>query len=186
MTPARDIWAWLSARDRGQALALGAAVGLVAGMTQTWVQAPLVAALAALALAVAKLDARHFLIPDWLTLGVGLLGLADAALADQGVAGQGMADRALAMLALGAALWVLRAALSRWKGQTALGLGDVKFLVAACAWISPANLALYLFVSAISGLAQAALNRPRGGRIAFGAHLAPWLVAMVLARPWIG
>lgn len=183
MTPARQILDWLGPMDR---LACGAAALVMAGWGLTVTGAPVITALplaglGAAALAVQRIDARHFLIPDLLTLAVGGLGLVDAALR-----GDALGPRLAAMAALGAALWLLRAGFTAWKGQTALGLGDVKFLAAAAAWIALESLPIYLFLAAFSGLVEALLRRPAGGRIAFGAHLAPWLCAMVLARPWLG
>jgi prepilin signal peptidase PulO-like enzyme (type II secretory pathway) len=69
-------------------------------------------------------------VPDLLVLPLAAPGLADSALQ-----GADMVERAVAMAGIGAALLALRWAL----GRVALGLGDVKLMVAAETWL-PAGL----------------------------------------------
>lgn len=161
-------------------LLAGLAAGNMAGVTLGWAQAPLLMGLGALCAAVAWIDARHFLIPDLLVLAIAGLGLAGA-----GLAAPSVASRIATMAALFVLLWLLRLVLSAWKGQTALGMGDVKFLTAAAAWLPIETLPAYVFLSACSGLVEVAWRHPGHDRIAFGRHLAPWLVACVLAAPWL-
>ena len=115
MTPARQILDWLGPMDR---LACGAAALIMGGWTLVLgsggAAALPVAALGAVALAVQRIDARHFLIPDLLTLATAALGLADAALR-----AEPLGPRLVAMAAFGAALWLLRAGFTAWKGRVA-------------------------------------------------------------------
>jgi leader peptidase (prepilin peptidase)/N-methyltransferase len=180
VTPARDIWGWLTPAERWAGLTLGLGVGALGGAILGWPHAVPVGALAALSLAVVRIDGARFLIPDLLSLAIGALGLADAAL------GSGaLPARMMTMLLMGLGLMALRAALTRWKGRTALGLGDVKLLVAAAAWLPASALPPFVFAAALSGLIEVLVMQPVGNRIAFGRHLAPWLCLAVLADPWL-
>jgi prepilin-type N-terminal cleavage/methylation domain-containing protein len=62
-------------------------------------------------------------------------GLAALGLADSALQGANMVERAVAMAGIGAALLALRWALGRALGRVALGLGDVKLMVAAATWL---------------------------------------------------
>lgn len=181
MTPPREILAMLTARDRALALGVAVLAGAVAAVTQGVAFGPGIAILAALSVAVWVIDRRHFLIPDLVNLPLAAAGLGDSALT-----GADLAGRLITMAALALVLWVLRWAISAWKGRTALGLGDLKLLVAAAAWLPMELLAPYVFLASASGLVWMLAQRPRVERLAFGAHLAPWLCLLVLARPWIG
>lgn len=180
MTPARQILEWLGPRDRG-ALGVAACVGAGLGLAGWGAGAVLpLGVLAALCLAIVLIDGRHYLIPDLISaplLGLGLIW----ALAQ----GAPVVARVLAMAILGLALLGLRAVFQRLRGRTALGLGDVKLMLGAAAWLPPDLLPALVFLSALSGLAETALRRPAQGRIAFGRHLAPWLFALVAALPWL-
>ncbi len=82
------------------------------------------------------LDARHFWLPDRLTAGLGVAGLAANAL---GV-GPGLGD-ALAGAAAGfVALWLVARVYRTMRGREGLGGGDPKFLAAIGAWLGWAAL----------------------------------------------
>jgi leader peptidase (prepilin peptidase) / N-methyltransferase len=183
MTPARDILAWLSPLERWGIAALALGVGMLGGGLYGWPQALPLAGLAALTAAIARIDGAHFTIPDLLVLPLALLGLIQSALR-----GEALLPRLLVMVLLGLALLVLRAVLSARKGRTVMGLGDVKLICAAAAWLPADLLPVYIFLSALSGLVEVALRpgppRPPGP-VAFGRHLAPWLMFCVLAEPWL-
>ncbi len=167
--------------DRRAMVAAALLAGAAAALTLGWAEAPLVAGLGGLCLAVVRIDGQRFLIPDVLTISVAALGVFDLAFVGPGQ----ILFRVTATLVLVLALWLLRAALSWWKGRTAMGLGDVKFLAAAALWLPVVALPSYVFLAATSGLIELVLRRPKGGRIAFGRHLAPWLCLCVVGRPWI-
>ena len=164
---------------------VGLAIGVLAGAILGWSHAVPVAGLAVLCAAIARIDGAHFIIPDLLVLPLALLGLLDAA-----VSGVPVLPRVMAMLVLGGVLLGLRAGVSVWTARTALGLGDVKLICAAAAWLPVDVLPLFIFLSALSGLVEVGL-RPAlpglapVGPVAFGRHLAPWLCLCVLAGPWI-
>ena len=185
MTPVRDILAWLPCRDRWVSAALGLAIGVLAGAILGWSHAVPVAGLAVLCAAIARIDGAHFIIPDLLVLPLALLGLLDAA-----VSGVPVLPRVMAMLVLGGVLLGLRAGVSVWTARTALGLGDVKLICAAAAWLPFDVLPPFIFLSALSGLVEVVLRPALPGLtavdpVAFGRHLAPWLCLCVLAGPWI-
>jgi leader peptidase (prepilin peptidase)/N-methyltransferase len=137
-------------------------------------------------LALGLIDARHFLLPDALTLPLlgagGVLALAggrawpiapvDAALG----AGFGY----LALMAVG---FLYR----RLRGREGLGQGDAKLLAAAGAWTGWIGLPSVVLLAAVAALAWAAaealVRRRRiepGQRVAFGVFLAlgTWLVVL--------
>lgn len=180
MTPARQILDWLSPVERWGIAALALGVGVLAGVLQGWAFALPLAGLAALSAAIARIDGAHFTIPDLLVLPLAVLGLGNTALG-----GEALLPRVMAMAAVGLVLWVLRAGLSALKGRTVLGLGDVKLICAAAAWLPVELLPAFIFLSALSGLAEVALGPKPAGPVAFGRHLAPWLTICVLARPWL-
>jgi leader peptidase (prepilin peptidase) / N-methyltransferase len=131
-------------------------------------------------LALAAIDWRWFLLPDFLTLpllGGGLLlwAVADpAALTAHAIgAGLGLAF----VVALRQGYWLLR----RREG---IGLGDAKLLAAAGAWVSWEGLASVLLVASVAALASTLLRYKRSSsislvdRVPFGAFLClgTWLV----------
>ena len=133
-----------------------------------------------LLLALAAIDWRCFLLPDFLTLpllGSGLLlwAVADPASLPSHVIG--VAVGLAFILALRWAYWLLR----RREG---IGLGDAKLLAAAGAWVSWEGLPSVLVIASLTALASTLLRRKRGGsislvdRVPFGAFLClgTWLV----------
>ena len=181
MTPAREVAAMLGPGDRGAILSVAALAGVVAALTLGRAEAPFVGGLGGLCLAIALVDGRRFIIPDLLTIALAGLGVMELALLHPGQ----ILSRAGAVLGLAVVLGLLRAGLSRWKGRTAMGLGDLKLLAAAAVWLPVAALPAYVFLSAASGLAEMLLLRSTTGRLAFGRHLAPWLCLCVVLCPWI-
>src|SRR3989338_4092170 len=85
-------------------------------------------------------------------------------------------------------LLALRAGHYRLRQRTGLGLGDIKLVTAAAAWIGPLYLANYILLSALSALGDVVIRRSdRDPRcIPFGVPLALWLwvfaVFMVLQQ----
>jgi leader peptidase (prepilin peptidase)/N-methyltransferase len=131
-------------------------------------------------LCLAAIDARHFLLPDALTVPLVPAGLAVALLTDP--------DRLTADIYGGALGFLVFASLRgayRWaRGREGLGLGDVKLLAAAGCWVGWDGLPSVVLIAAVSGLAVAALQGLRGvsfsasTRIPFGVYLCFgfWLV----------
>jgi len=131
----------------------------------------------------AAADLDRLVIPDPVLVCLLPLGLAWAA-----VLGRPWSDTIgglAAALALAAALRWLGA---RARGREALGLGDVKLLAVAGAWVGLAALPWYLAGAGALGVASGLAWRRRGGEaFPFGPALAAALFATVLWRaPWPG
>jgi leader peptidase (prepilin peptidase) / N-methyltransferase len=107
------------------------------------------ALLAFACLALAWIDFRRGIIPDWLNLLVALAGLAQAWLLD----GWGAALVAgLEGLIIGVVVFVLRWLYFRIRKHHGLGLGDVKLLAASAVWVGMAGIPLQLLVASITAL----------------------------------
>lgn len=114
--------------------------------------AALPALLAFASLALAWIDFRRGIIPDWLNLFIGFAGLAQAFLLD----GWGAAlAAALEGLIIGVIVFALRWLYFRVRGHHGLGLGDVKLLAASAVWIGVAGIPVQLLVGSITALIAA-------------------------------
>ena len=109
-------------------------------------------------LALAVLDARHFWLPDALTLPLAAIGLTlgdwvlPAPLMDR-VIGAALGYGGLFLIAIG----------YRWlRGHDGLGLGDAKLLGAIGAWLGWALLPLVLLLASLGGLVWALALKPLG------------------------
>ncbi|MCC6468626.1 MAG: prepilin peptidase [Alphaproteobacteria bacterium] len=145
-----------------------------------------ICALGWMLLALALIDARHFLLPDALTLPLMLAGLA------LGLAGGAHWPVGPAEAAIGAAcgylvLTALGFIYRRLRGRTGLGGGDAKLLAAAGAWTGWIGLPSVVLIAAVAALAwtvaDAVARRRRieaGQPVAFGVFLAlgTWLVVL--------
>jgi leader peptidase (prepilin peptidase) / N-methyltransferase len=136
-------------------------------------------------LTLAWIDARHWVLPDPLTLPLVVAGLLAALLFDRAE---------LTIRALGAALGylalrVLADVYRRLRGRDGLGQGDAKLLAAAGAWVGAGGLPQVILIAALAGLFAAACLRLAGIRLgAFSAlpfgpflALATWLVWLLPA-----
>jgi leader peptidase (prepilin peptidase)/N-methyltransferase len=146
------------------------------------------AVLGLLMLAIAVVDARHFIIPNGLTLAAFLLGLVNGGLQDQ-------SDQALTALLRAAVLAMsflaLRACYQYWRGREGIGLGDVKLAGVAGAWLGWAMLPVAVEIAALAALAFYSVRWFVGGggvqrltRVPFGLFFAPaiWLCWLWQAR----
>lgn len=136
-----------------------------------------------IALALAVLDARHFWLPDALTLPLAFLGLTLGSYTtgvtpvDQWI---GAASGYGCLLAIALGYRALR-------GREGLGLGDAKLVGAIGAWTGWQTLPLLLLFASLAGLAWAVAVKIRGGgmhahsRIALGAFL-----CLSIFPAWIG
>lgn len=131
-----------------------------------------------LLLAPAVLDARHFWLPDKLTLVLALTGLVLGSL----VSGEPLSARLIGGAAGFSILWLLSVAYSHWRGREGLGLGDAKLLGAIGLWTGWAALPLILLVASTIGIAVALLQRrARLERMPFGTLL---VAATILWSAW--
>jgi leader peptidase (prepilin peptidase)/N-methyltransferase len=183
----------VTGRDVPARSQLATSLALLAASLASLVAAPSIAGLfggllAALMIAIAAIDARHYLIPDPLTATAALLGMLRACL----LASDGW---------LGAVLWVvlrgiivalplliLMMAYRKARGVDGLGLGDVKLAAVAGIWLEITTVFIAIEIAALSALAAylaTSLLRRRRARataaMPFGLFLAPaiwvgWLV----------
>lgn len=184
------------AEHEGVGPALVLSVALLLGVFASLVTAPGAeglygAFLAALMLAIAANDARHYLIPNELTGAAFALALIRAAgfVPDIGV------EALLWPLARAAAvavpLLLLMAFYQRWRGRDGLGLGDVKLGAVCGAWLDLTTVVAVIELAALAAiaayLANAALRRERVRGTAFlpfGLFLAPAIWVGWLGESW--
>ncbi len=172
----RQIADWLGPQDRLAMLACAVLAFGLAAMRQSWPQAALLAPLAAAAAAIVAIDLRHYRIPDRLSLPLIPLGLIHAAFDVP------LLPRLIAVAGVWAGLSVLQRIFLRLRGQRGLGGGDVKLIAAGAAWLPVGILPFYVLAASVTALIAALIRRAnRHHRLAFGVHLAPWLVVMALA-----
>ena len=108
------------------------------------------ALLCALCLAIAWIDIRHGIIPDWLNLAIAALGLLRTFLSEDAWAtAAALGEGAV----IGATFWLLRRLYFKFRGIQGLGLGDVKFLGACGIWVGVAGIPMLLLVATATALA---------------------------------
>ncbi|MBA4001422.1 A24 family peptidase [Brevundimonas sp.] len=177
--------AWLTARldETGPGRP---SISLIAGLAApgaalggwAWASGPEPVAVSALLgwslLLIAAVDARHFWLPDWLTLPLLAAGLAVTALIDRPV----LIDHLIGAAVGFAVLWGIAALYRRTRGREGLGGGDFRLLAAAGAWTGWMGLPSVLLWASVAGLslvlARLALKQPVSGedRLPFGVFLA--------------
>jgi leader peptidase (prepilin peptidase)/N-methyltransferase len=151
--------------------------------------------LAATMLLVTVIDARIFVIPDWLSLPAVPVGILATLAVFPGSWLDLLSDRLLAAAAASGFLYAVRHIHWRFRGIEGLGLGDVKLAAVAGAWLGLANLAPTLLLATIAALAAVLVHRlkPGGGavsgttRVPFGSFIAPAILGMWLwqvLQPW--
>jgi len=134
----------------------------------------LTASLAWVLMLLAVLDARHFWLPDPLTLGLVIAGLAYTAYSKPALLAAHILGSAAAYLALWTLNWLYR----HMRGRDGLGLGDAKLLAALAAWMGPVAVAPGLLLASLLALFAVAVARLAGQHIAqdtavpFGVFLA--------------
>ncbi|MGY3034664.1 leader peptidase (prepilin peptidase)/N-methyltransferase [Bradyrhizobium sp. USDA 4354] len=178
----------------GPELVLG--MTLLAGVIASLVTAPGAeglygAFLAALMLAIAANDARHYRIPNALTGAAFALALlrAGAFVPDIGV------EALLWPLARAAAtalpLVLLMAVYRRWRGRDGLGLGDVKLAAVCGAWLDLATVVAVIELAALLAIGAYVANAALQGKrlrttafLPFGLFLAPAIWIGWLGETW--
>jgi leader peptidase (prepilin peptidase)/N-methyltransferase len=179
---------------------VGVASAAVAGVAASLVAAPdavgaLGAALALVALAIAVIDARHFIIPDELNAAGLALALVNAMVQEP----QAALAAVVAALARGAVLallfWGVRVGYRWLRGRDGIGLGDVKLAGVAGAWLDALTIPVAIEIAALSALAAYVVRRQIGGRalspqsrMPFGLFLASaiwlgWLLETTVIMP---
>jgi len=184
----RTLLAPLAARPRIQ---LEAAIGgaAIVGVAASLFIAPdlrglLGAGLALVMLAIAAIDAQHFIIPDELNAAALLLALLDAVVQDPQIALTAIVSALLRGGVLALCFLALRIGYRRLRRREGIGLGDVKLAAVAGAWLDWLILPTVIEIAAIAALALYAarrlvLGRPfdTNSRMPFGLFFAPavWL-----------
>jgi leader peptidase (prepilin peptidase)/N-methyltransferase len=153
----------------------------------------LAAGLALVMLAIAVIDWRSFIIPNWLNaIGFGLALMHAAAQEPEAIL-QAVAMAAMRGAALALIFLALRYLYAQFRGRQGLGLGDVKLALVAGAWLdwliipiaielaTFAALSAYLWRQFTSGRPISATNR-----MPFGLFFAPtiWICWLLEAR-WL-
>ena len=141
-------------------------------------------------IALAALDMKYFLLPDFLTLPLIAAGLLANALLDH----LSLFDHALGAALGYAFVRLLRFAYRSIRGREGMGLGDAKLLAAAGAWVSWTGLPSVLVIASLLGLVGVLTQLLRGRRIdpaqhvPFGAFLGAglWLVWLYGPLAWGG
>lgn len=145
----------------------------------------------ATALAIAIIDARHFIIPDRLLLPAIPAGFAARLLAGSDVIAV-LEDCTLGALLGGGSFYLIRWLYRVLRKREGLGLGDVKLAAVSGIWLGAEDLPLWVLIAAASALLTVAIRHllPRKERrftattaIPFGTFLAPslWIVWMLSA-----
>ncbi|MCO4318885.1 A24 family peptidase [Phyllobacterium sp. 21LDTY02-6] len=145
------------------------------------------AVLCLLAAAITVHDLATMLIPDHYTLGIPLVGFAEwlAASGDP----EALTVRAEGALMLGGALWLFGMLYERLRGQTGLGMGDIKLLGASALLVGISGTGVQIMLAASAALIFIALRAMRlrrplraAAKIPFGTFLAP---ALVIVWAWL-
>ena len=153
--------------------------------------------LAALMLAIAVNDARHYLIPNELTGAAFVLALLRAAAAVPEAGVEALLWPVARAVAVGLPLLLLMVAYRRWRGRDGLGLGDVKLAAVCGAWLELTTVVAVIELAALSAIAAYAVNAALRRKplratafLPFGLFLAPaiwigWAGEAWLAQSWL-
>lgn len=135
--------------------------------------------LCVLSAALAWIDIRDGIIPDWLNLAIAGLGVVKIMVTgDPSAAIEAIGEG----LAIGGVFWLLRRLYFALRGIQGLGLGDVKFLGAAGIWVGVAGIPLVLLVATMTALACVGIMQLSGRALtaqtsmSFGPFLAAGLL----------
>jgi leader peptidase (prepilin peptidase)/N-methyltransferase len=131
-------------------------------------------------LALAAIDFKYFLLPDFLTLPLIAAGLFVIWALDSPV----LLPHAIGAVAGFAFVVAIRYLYWKLRGREGMGLGDAKLLSASGAWVSWESLTSVVLIAALSALAFTLFSAARSGRISladrvpFGAFLCfgTWIV----------
>lgn len=144
-------------------------------------------------IAIAAVDARQYIIPNTLTAGAIGLALLRAAIfgPDSGLVSVGWT--AVSAIATALPFLILMMAYRRWRGRDGLGLGDIKLVAVAGAWLDWVTIFAVIELAALSALGVYIVNsylrdRPLKATafLPFGLFLAPaiwigWLVEALVS-----
>lgn len=147
--------------------------------------------LAALMLAIAANDARHYLIPNELTAAAFALAVLRAAAVVPDVGAEALLWPVARAVAVALPLLLLMLAYRYWRGRDGLGLGDVKLAAVSGPWLDLATVAAVIELAALLAIgayvANAVLRRRplrRAAFLPFGLFLAPSIWIGWLGETW--
>lgn len=175
---------------------LALAIALLLGILASLVIAPGAeglygAFLAALMLAIAANDARHYRIPNELTGAAFALALLRAGAFVPEIGAEALLWPLIRAAAAGLPLLLLMVLYRRWRGRDGLGLGDVKLTAVCGAWLDLATVVAVIELAALLAIgayvANAALQRKplrATAFLPFGLFLAPAIWIGWLGETW--
>lgn len=175
-------------------LGLGAVAVYLSLVSAPGINGYLGAGLAVTMLAIAVIDRRTFIIPDWLNVAGGVLAIVQATVQEPLSIVNSVTLPALRGFSLALIFLALRYSYARIRGRQGLGLGDVKLAFVAGAWLEWPMIPIAIQLAAFGGLSAYLLWRRRPGesisatkRLPFGLFFAPaiWLCWLLEAR-WRG
>lgn len=184
------------AHDGIRAAPLALSLALLVAVFASLVTAPAAeglygAFLAALMLAIAANDARHYLIPNELTGAAFALALLRAAAVVPDIGAEALFWPVARAVVVALPLLLLMLAYRYWRGRDGLGLGDVKLAALSGAWLDLATVAAVIELAALLAIgayvANAVLHRRalRGTAfLPFGLFLAPSIWIGWLGETW--
>ncbi|MFC0246382.1 prepilin peptidase [Falsochrobactrum ovis] len=145
------------------------------------------AALCVVASAIAIHDLATMLIPDRYTLGILFVGFAEWLLVSGDV--KMLILYMCGALLLGGALYLFDISYARLRGQTGLGMGDIKLLSVSALLVGVSGTGIQTLLAAAAALTFISLRAIRLGRplravakVPFGTFLAP---ALVIVWAWL-
>jgi len=153
------------------------------------------AGLALIAMAIAVIDARYFIIPNELSAAAFALALMNAAVMAPFAMWEGAAIALLRAAVLVLLFLGLREGYRRVRGRDGIGLGDVKLAGVAGAWLDWLTLPIAIEIAALVAIAVFGLRHYATARafdpalkFPFGLFLAPsiwlgWLIEATLLGP---
>jgi leader peptidase (prepilin peptidase)/N-methyltransferase len=151
------------------------------------------AGLAVVAISIAVIDLRHYVIPDGLNVAGFILAIGHAAALDADVMLTAIAMAAVRGMVVALLFFILRQVYVLIRGRVGLGLGDVKLAAVVGAWLDWSTIPVAIEIATFTALSmfllrQHILRRPISAtsRLPFGFFLAPaiWL-GWVLQLTWL-
>jgi leader peptidase (prepilin peptidase) / N-methyltransferase len=185
----------LTGRTLRRAICLAVAIGTIAIsiIAAPGPEGAFGALLAVIMLAIARIDARAFIIPDGLTLAAYALALVRVGFLGAGSGMEAVGTSIVRSVVAAGALFALMMGYHALRGRRGFGLGDVKLIAVAGAWLDWMTIAGAIELAAISALTVYVCRSYLRGRplrasamLPFGLFLAPsiwagWLAEVLLA-----
>jgi leader peptidase (prepilin peptidase)/N-methyltransferase len=184
------------AENGGAGHPLVLAIALLIGVLASLVAAPgaeglFGAWLAALMIAIACYDARHYRIPNVLTGAAFALALLRAGTFVPDAGAEALLWPVVRAAAAALPLLLLMLAYRRWRGRDGLGLGDVKLAGVSGAWLDLATVVAVIELAALLAIAAYAINAALQRKplratafLPFGLFLAPAIWVGWLGETW--